>query len=86
MLSSGIAFFRISPVRSSCAGFTYECMKQIATASMPLSFSRATWAATAASSRARRTLPCTSTRSGTVKRSERGTSGCGFSIVRSYWS
>ena len=62
-------------------------MKQIATASMPLSFSaRDALRSTAASSSASRTLPCTSTRSGTVKRSERGTSGCGFSMVRSYWS
>ena len=61
-------------------------MKQIATASMPLSRSACTRAATAASSSASRTLPWMSTRSGTVKRSERGTSGCGFSMVRSYWS
>ena len=62
-------------------------MKQIATASMPLSLQRARPArATAASSSASRTVPCTSTRSGTVKRSARGTSGCGFSMVRSYWS
>jgi len=57
MLKAGIAFLRIAAVRSSCAGFTYECMKQIATASMPLSRSAATRSATAASSSASRTLP-----------------------------
>jgi len=43
-------------------------------------------ARTAPSSSASLTLPCTSTRSGTTKRSARGTSGLGFSMVRSYWS
>ncbi len=61
-------------------------MKQIATAAMPFCFRAVTRCVTAASSSASRTLPCTSTRSGTVNRSDRGTSGCGFSMVRSYWS
>ena len=35
---------------------------------------------------ARRTAPCTSMRSGTVKRSSRGTSGRGLTMLMSYWS
>ena len=41
---------------------------------------------TAASSSGRRTAPCTSMRSGTVKRSSRGTSGGDLTMLMSYWS
>ena len=41
---------------------------------------------TAASSSGRRTAPCTSMRSGTVKRSSRGTSGRDLTMLMSYWS
>src|SRR5215208_1335632 len=61
-------------------------MKATATASMFSRLSSAATARTAASSSARRTVPLTSTRSGTVKRRRRGTSGFGLSMKTSYWS
>src|ERR1044072_1596674 len=61
-------------------------MKATATLSAPSLLSLRAASRTAFSSSARRTWPWTSMRSGTVKRSARGTSGLGFSMVRSYWS
>ena len=54
--------------------------------STPLASSVSASASTAVSSSASRTPPLASTRSGTVKRSVRGTSGSGFSMKMSYCS
>ncbi len=61
-------------------------MSTMATASTCAAAIRFATARVASTSRARRTAPCTSTRSGTVYLSLRGTSTFGRSMNTSYWS